>query len=101
MCADNDAHHAERHSDTLEVGIVDELAYSENVSRLRVNQSRRTIYHSNRLDELENLSSGHKLISSKLGKRHAKNSGESIFLENHPLWGNFNPAQKKERTFLY
>ena len=101
MCADNDAHYAECHSVILEVGIVDELAYPKNVSRLRVNQSGRSMYHSNRRDEFKNLSPGHKLISSKLGKRHAKVSGESIFLENHPLWGNFNLAQKKERTFFY
>ena len=36
MCADNDAHYAECHSDTVQVGIADEVAYQKNVSRRRV-----------------------------------------------------------------
>ena len=101
MCADNDAHYAECHSCTLKVGIVDEFAYPKNVSRRRMVRSGQSANHSIRLGELRNLSSGHKLISSKLGKRRAKVSGKSIFLENFPLSGKFNPSHVKERTILH
>ena len=60
---DNDAHTAECHSYPLKVGIGGEVAYSKNVSRFRVNQSGRSIHHSNCLDEVENFSPSRKVLS--------------------------------------
>ena len=79
MCADNDAQYAECHSDTLQVGIADEVAYPKIVSRRRVVQSRRSIAHSTRLDESRNFSPRHKTLSSILGKWRPKVSGKSNF----------------------
>ena len=101
MGADNDAHYAECHIDTLEVGIVDESAYPKIVSRLRVNQSRRSIHHSICLDAFRNSSPGHKLISSKLGKRRAKVSGKSILLENDIGISKNNSSHVKELAILH
>ena len=83
--AGKDAHYAECHSDSLEVGIADEFAYQEIVSRLRVVGSERSMYHSIGLDEPRNSSSGRQSISQELGKRRAKVSGESIFLDFVPI----------------
>ena len=82
MCADNDAHNADGHSDPLEVGIADEVAYSKNVSRRRVVQSRRSIHHSIRLNELDNSPPSRNSLSSTLGKRRAKVFFKPENLEN-------------------
>ena len=72
------AHTAECHSYPLKVGIGGGVAYSKNVSRFRVNQSERSIHHSNRLDEVKNFSPSRKVLSSKLGKWRPNFSGKSI-----------------------
>ena len=101
MGADNDAHYAECHSFHLEVGISDEVAYPKIVSRLRVNQSRRSIHHSNRLGKLRNFSPRHKLLSSMLGKRRAKVSEKSVFLENFSLVSKSSLHHMKEREISH
>ena len=101
MGADNDAHYAECHIDTLEVGIADEAAYSKIVSHRRVIRSGRSIHHSNRLDELRNSSSDHSLLSSKLGKRRAKISEKTIFHIRDLNCGKNNLAGVKERRMLH
>ena len=58
----NDAHYADCHIDTLKVGIAEEVAYPKKLSQRRVNVSERSMYHSNRLDELKNSSSRRKSI---------------------------------------
>ena len=69
MCADNDAHSAECYSNSLKVGIADEVAYPKNVSWFRVDGYGRSDYHSNRLGELSKSSSGRKSKYPELGKR--------------------------------
>ena len=83
MGADNDAHCAESHIDTLEVGIADEDAYSKIVSRRRVDQSGCSIHYSNRLDEPRNFAPRHEMITSKLGKRRPKVSENAILRRSH------------------
>ena len=78
MCADNAPHYAECHRDPWKVGITDEVADSKIVSRFRVVVSTSSIYHSNLLDEPENISRGRQSISSKLGKWRLKVSGKSM-----------------------
>ena len=83
MCADNDPHYAEYHSDFLKVGIAIEVADSKIVSRSRVVVSTSSIYHSNLLDEPENISHGRQSISSKLGKWRQFFPEKSIFWKSH------------------
>ena len=83
MHAGNDAHYAECHIDTLEVGIADEDAYLKIISRRRVDQSGCSIHYSNRLDEPRNFSPRHKMITSKLGKRRPKVSEKAILRRSH------------------
>ena len=76
---DHDTHCTECHIDSLKVGIADEVADPKIVSRRRVDGSRRSIYHSNRLDELRNSSPNPKTISLNFEKWRAKVSEKSIF----------------------
>ena len=101
MGTDNDAHIAECHSGLLEVGIVGEVAYPKNLSRLSVDQSERSVYHSTRIDEHRNLSPRRKRLAPRMGKRRAKVSGKSIFLKSVIGVSIISYSHVKERKILH
>ena len=101
MCAVNDAHHEECHSDPLKVGIANEVADSKIAFRYRVVRSGRSIHHSNGLDEPRNFPPRRNSPSSSLRKRRPKVSGKSIFLKTGIGNARNDSDQKKEREILH